>query len=423
VGTRFTFLHTADIHLDSPMHRLDRYEGAPAGRFRHATRRAFENLVELAIDQEVAFVLISGDLYDGDWQDYNTGLYLVRQMARLREAGIAVCLLYGNHDAESRISRRLKLPDNVHRFPSQAPATVKLDHCGAAVHGQSFATPAETRNLARSYPPAAGGYFNIGMLHTALSGREGHEPYAPCSLEDLMTRGYDYWALGHVHRREMVAADPPVVFCGNLQGRHIRETGARGCMQITVSDNAAPDCRFVPLDVVRWESVGIDATDAENGYAVVDRAREAMQHLLAQNDNRPTAVRLTLRGRTAAHDSLLADSGRWLNEIRSAALDSGADRIWVEKVQLDTTAPDTAGKTRSSGAVSVLLELMEELERDPENGVSLATELQDLERKLPAELTTGLEAVRPADPAWVASLLRQVRPMLLKRLLGEEDSP
>ena len=176
----FKFLHAADIHLDSPLRGLDRYEGAPADQIRGATRRAFENLVEVALREEVALVVLAGDLYDGDWRDFNTGLFFVKQMARLKEAGIPAYAVSGNHDATSRITRRLPLPENVHVFPTGEATTVRLEGVDVAIHGQSFAEQCTTEDLAKNYPAAVSGVFNLGVLHTSMTGRDGHGSYAPC---------------------------------------------------------------------------------------------------------------------------------------------------------------------------------------------------------------------------------------------------
>ncbi len=181
----FKFIHAADIHLDSPLKGLEQYEGAPVEDIRGATRRALEKLVELAIEREVDFVLIAGDLYDGDWKDHNTGLFFVRQMSYLREANIPVIMINGNHDAANRMTKSLRLPHNVEVLShtrSQTAKTKKLRELGVAVHGRSFAKAAEYDNLARDYPPKQDGLFNIGLLHTSLAGAEGHEPYAPCTI-------------------------------------------------------------------------------------------------------------------------------------------------------------------------------------------------------------------------------------------------
>jgi len=182
------FLHAADIHLDSPLQKLDHYEGAPVEELRHATRRALENMVELAMLEGVAFVLIAGDLYDGDWKDYNTGLYFISQMSKLHEANIPVYIVAGNHDAASKITKTLRLPDGVTLFATERPETFRMDNDGVAIHGQSFSTPAVKKNLAKNYPSLLTGYFNIGVLHTCATGREGHEPYALPVLRPIFSQ-------------------------------------------------------------------------------------------------------------------------------------------------------------------------------------------------------------------------------------------
>ena len=235
----FRFLHAADIHLDSPLHGLSRYEGLPEDDIRGATRAAFDNLVQRAIDEDVDFVVIAGDLFDGEWKDMSTGLYFARAMGRLDRAEIPVFLLAGNHDAASVITRSIPWPPNVRLFSARRPETHLLAELQVAVHGQSFSTPAVTDNLVPSYPAAAEHHFNIGMLHTALAGRKGHADYAPCSLDDLKAKQYDYWALGHVHQHETVCEAPHVVFPGNIQGRTIRETGPKGAVIVTSRGMAA----------------------------------------------------------------------------------------------------------------------------------------------------------------------------------------
>ncbi len=184
---------------------LEQYEGAPVQEIRNAARRALSNLVDLAIDQKVAFVLIAGDLYDGDWRDYNTGLFFVDQVRRLREADIPLYLISGNHDAANKMTRTLRMPENVTFFSADRPETALLPDLDVAIHGQSFATAAVYDDLSEGYPLADSGRFNIGMLHTCAAGREGHDRYAPCSIEGLKSKGYDYWALGHIHLRTDVA--------------------------------------------------------------------------------------------------------------------------------------------------------------------------------------------------------------------------
>lgn len=413
-----TFLHAADIHLDSPLLKLDRYEGAPVEDLRGATRRAFENLVRLALDRHVDFVLISGDLYDGDWKDYNTGLYFMARMARLREAEIPVFLIAGNHDAASKMTKTLRLPDNVRFLSTDKPETVRLDHLGVALHGQGFGTPSVTKDISLGYPEALSGYFNIGMLHTCLTGREGHAPYAPCSVEGLRSRGYDYWALGHVHQREIIGEESPMVFPGNIQGRHIRETGPKGCMLVTVGDGVPPLPEFRPLDVVRWERCEIDASETSGESDVADLIYSRFEALLDHNEDLPLVVRVEITGACGAHAELTSDPERWINEVRSLALDAGGGRIWVEKVKLRTTPPPGKRGEPTDGPVGELLRFFDEIRSDPERLQTFGASLDDLWNRLPKELRTEEKIIAPDDPEWLASVLEQVRPMLLRRLMS-----
>lgn len=271
-------VHAADIHLDSPLRGLDRYDGAPSADLRVATRRAFVNLVDHCLEERVDALLLAGDVYDGDWQDFNTGLFFVKQLARLREAGIRVWAVLGNHDAASVITRRLKLPENVTLLSHDAPQTSVDERLGLAVHGQSFAKRDVGEDLAAAYPRALPGLLNVGLLHTALAGRPEHAPYAPTTSDRLASKGYAYWALGHVHRAEVVSRDPWIVFPGNLQGRSVRETGEKGFVVVTAEGTEVRSVEPVAADVARWHDLSVDVSPARNpddAATLVQRALEA----------------------------------------------------------------------------------------------------------------------------------------------------
>lgn len=414
----FKFLHAADIHLDSPLYRLNDYEGAPVEEVRRASRRALKNLVKLAMEEHVAFVLIAGDLYDGDWKDYNTGLYFISQMSKLREGNIPVYIIAGNHDAASKITKSLRLPDGVFLFAAEEAQTFKMDTEGVAIHGQSFISPAVRKNLAAAYPVSLPGYFNIGMLHTCATGREGHESYAPCTVEDLRSKGYDYWALGHVHQNEIVLQDPLTVFPGNIQGRQIRESGSKGCMLVTVDDHGRVSTGFATLDVIRWFRVEIDSSGMVRGYDVLDSVGERFKELLEQNSALPLVMRIEIKGACPAHDEIVSDVEHWENEIRSAALDIGAGRIWIEKVRFQTTRPiDMKSLEASSGPLAELNQYFDELKSDPNRLSTVGSVLDDLIKQLPRELKAGPEGFELSDRTWLTEMIELVRPMLIQRLM------
>ena len=313
------FLHAADAHLDSPLRGLERYEGAPVKEIRSAARRAFDNLVELAIDEDVGCVLLAGDLYDGDWKDYNTGLYFIDRMRQLESAGIRVFIVAGNHDAASQITKQLRLPENVTLFSTSKPETVVLDELDLAIHGQGFAKREVTEDLSSGYPQADPNLFNIGLLHTCLDGKPGHEPYAPCSVDGLRSKGYQYWALGHVHNREIVSEDPWIVFPGNIQGRHARETGPKGCTLVTVDNGDVTAVEHRDLDVLRWARCEVDVTDTATLDEIYEQVRDALQQEIDEADGRPVAARLVLQGASPVHSALHSDSAHWIQEYRALA--------------------------------------------------------------------------------------------------------
>ncbi len=419
----FRFIHAADIHLDSPLKGLQRYESAPVEEIRLATRRAMENLIELAIEREVDFVLIAGDLYDGEWTDFNTGLWFVGQMVKLREAGVPVVVVSGNHDAASKMTRSLPLPENVTMLSHKGPETVRLDDVGVAIHGQSFASAKVSENVVGGFPAAVAGCFNIGLLHTSLDSEteEEHARYAPCKVSDLAAKGYDYWALGHIHKRWTSDGDVPIVFPGNIQGRHIRETGEKGCMLVSVDDRGVPEIEFRPLDVFRWEVCHVDANGAEDGDEVLARFASELARLIEQSDGRPTATRVIVRGSCAAHRQLAADPIRWTGEIRARAIDVSSGSVWVEKVKFQTTEPRTLDRAAlTDGPIGEILEYIGELREDDERLVQLAGELESLFRKLPDELRRGADALAWDNADLLREVLREVEPMLLGRLLSQE---
>jgi DNA repair exonuclease SbcCD nuclease subunit len=404
-------LHAADLHLDSPMRGLHAYEDAPVEELRMATRRALANLVELAITEEVDLVLLAGDIFDGDWPHYGTGLHFVKEMGRLREAEIPVIMVSGNHDAASKLTRSLPLPDNVTLLGAEAPQTHVLEEIGVAVHGQSYAMPEIRDDLAAAFPGALADLLNVGLLHTAAQGRAGHENYAPCQLETLVSSGYDLWALGHVHAREVLSAEPLILFPGNLQGRNIRETGPKGASLIGLDASGGPVERHVDLDCVRWELIRIDASDVTSTDEVFSSLSAEVRGVAERSGGRLVAAGVVLEGVTGVHAELAADPEGLRYGAISAAVGAVGEQVFVERVRLETRAP----RSIAGAGEDAVGELIREIEELSGPGLASAAEaLAALDGILPEKARVGFD---PASEDQVRALLAELGETLPSRLL------
>lgn len=383
------FLHAADIHLDSPLAGLRARVDQPEMVIQHCTRRAFAAMVDLAIAEDVAFVVIAGDLYDGDWKDFSTGLYFAEQMRRLARPCF---LLRGNHDASSAITRSLKPPANVREFSSRTCETFRMPELGVALHGHSFPNRAVPEDLSAGYPAPVAGALNIGVLHTSAEDPGEHATYAPCSIATLRLKGYDYWALGHIHAARVLSKRPWIVFPGNLQGRHPKETGAKGCRLVTVEDGRIVAVEHRAVDVLRWVALEVAVDGVLGRDQVVERTEAAVRGAIAEAEGRPLLARVTLVGTTALHGVLLGDADWLAAECRNAAAAGGAD-LWVESVRVRTRLP---GQRPAESLTPLHAAFLAGLD-DPALVAELLQEMQAVRNKVPAPGRDGLELPADAD--------------------------
>ena len=342
----FSFLHCADIHLDSPLKGLPIRDDVNANKHarnvQDATRIAFQEMIARAIAKQVSFVILAGDIFDGSRIDTKTGFFFIEQLRKLKEADIHVYLVWGNHDAECLFARELALDNEfVHVFPSDEPASIQdASLPNVVIHGQSYPTRDVTDNLASKYPAPHKGAFNIGVLHCNVGNVSEHESYAPCTLNQLKNHGYQYWALGHVHSHEVLSdsSDSYVVYPGNLQGRHVRETGPKGAVIVQVENNIVRNLDFVDCSCVHWYQL---TAEADERFKTVD---ELLDHVAAEITDvseypNTQVVRITLRGNTALHEELhfTEDIGE-VNLVDSLEfrVRSEKSNVFIERVDLRT---------------------------------------------------------------------------------------
>jgi DNA repair exonuclease SbcCD nuclease subunit len=412
MGRDFAFIHAADLHVDSPLHGLAAKDDAFSQVARGATRQAFANMVEMAIREGVDFVVLAGDLYDGTWKDQSTGQFVVAQLARLSRAQIRTFVVFGNHDAESRVARHFGQPPGVHLFNNKHCETVVLDDLGVAIHGRSYRDAATFENLAESYCPPKPGLFNLAILHTSLDGYPGHDPYAPCSLDQLRGAGHDYWALGHVHQREIRSKEPHIVFPGNIQGRHIRETGAKGVMIVRVVAGSAAEPEFRACDVVRWGSVSVDVRPQADVTEVLADVRNAFEETARAAEDRQTAVRVTVTANGPIGRRLLADEHWFEGEVKSQA------SIVSEEISLESVRVKVG--EAADEIIPEIAELMQAADGDVVCAAAIRGAMKGLLDKLPweiadAELAPMLKAARDGD---TETLLTAARRSVSARLGG-----
>jgi exonuclease SbcD len=415
------FIHAADIHLDSPLNGLSAYPDAPAEQLRSATRDAFTALVDRAIEEGIDFMVIAGDLYDGGWRDFNTGIFFCREMGRLKRAGIPVYVLFGNHDAESEMTRKLELPDNVYAFGANKPQTFTIDDLAVSLHGQSFKQRDVTTNLVTGYPAPTAGHFNIGVLHTALEGYASHAAYAPCTVDELHAKGYQYWALGHVHEFEHRTGAATIVFPGNLQGRNVRECGRRGAVLVAVDEAGEVEIERVFIDILRWEQVEVDASDCDTLEEVVRKTGQALEALVNVDGEVPRAVRITITGKTRAHGELFGLEAQLRVEVLAQVAGIGNDHLWLEKVRIQTQPlVDAARLHERMDAFTDLQAILEEAATDVDFIEALQAELAPFAGKAPLELQALVPLVEQIRKGELKDLVEEVSPGLLAHLAQVE---
>ncbi len=404
----FRFVHAADLHLDSPLRSLALRDADLAALVGDASRQALTRIVDLCLDERVDALVLAGDLYDGDQTSMKTARFLAEQLKRLDEAGIRTFVIRGNHDALSKITRELLLPDSVKLFGGWAETVTVAGVAGGLdvrIHGLSFAQPQAPESFLPKYKPPTEGAVNIGLMHTSLDGAPGHDDYAPCSEAALRGSGFSYWALGHIHLRRAPTGVPgsaAIVMPGIPQGRDIGEAGAKTVTLVTVGDDRAITVEERVTSVAQFERVPVDLGGVEDWPGVVARLGAALAAARGAAVSPELVARLDLTGATPFAWQIRRDLDRLREEARRCAEDVGA--TWIEKLELDLAAPRSGPVV--GDAVGELGEIIGSVVLASETfRTGMATIVEDLGRKLPRDCR---DAVLGADAGLSAETLARL---------------
>lgn len=398
-------LHAADLHLDTQPSGLRSYPELVAHVLRDASLQAFDALVDAAIERRVVACLFAGDIYDGAERGLRAQLRLRDGLERLDAAGIRSYLVHGNHDpVDEGWSAIRSWPERVVVFDPGEPQAHLLPTDGGdvTVHGVSYATRATVDNLAARFRRSGEAPVQIGVLHTNVGDQPGHAPYAPCSLDDLRAVGLDYWALGHVHtRRTLCGPHPWVVYPGNLQGRSPRraEMGPKGAVVVDIAGGAIPtEPSFLPLDVVRFDTVQVDAREMEDLgelAVVLADAAAARRH---EHGGRSLVLRGELIGRAPLRTDLRRPGV--LEELRGELQQVDHEPfVWWDRI-VDRTLP-TADLEAASTGDDLVAHVLRTLAPGADADGALREALED---ELPAGLArAGVSIASPEDPEVLAA--------------------
>lgn len=389
-------LHTADLHLDSPLNSLALRDDELRYQVRAASRKALENIVDLALEHQASALLVSGDLFDRAERSARTAVFLTVQFDRLKDAGIRVFYVKGNHDAVNPISGGADFPNNVHLFSGHGGVfELGEDIC---IHGVSFSGKSMPESLIPKFKPPVAGKVNIALMHTSVSGASGHDTYAPCSVSDMRSAGFDYWALGHIHKRQVYCEEPWIVMPGIPQGRDVGEAGSKSATLIEINGGKI-STKELKTSVIEFNQICIDISVCEDWDDLRHTLVQEISSHGEQLESPLGIVRVSLSGQSDLSWQILRDRKTLEGLIDKFARDTG--KLWIDKVKFDVEA-----KTEASApdATSELVTIMTELQAEDQ----YTRQFQKDANRVFDQLPQAIRAQLMQDQETTERLLRQL---------------
>ncbi len=412
----FRFIHCSDLHIDSPFKGLSSEKPELAKKIRASTSQAFQNIVDLAIKEKIDAVVIAGDIYDSKDKSLQAQFKFLKGLTELSDAGIPAFLAHGNHDPLDSRFATLKWPELVTVFSGDEVEGHNIQRDGkilARIQGISYPTRDVRENLALQFERHSGAGFGIGVLHANVGGNPDHDDYAPCTIEDLVSRNMDYWALGHVHAHQVLRPnDPTIVYSGNTQARHKNETGIKGCCLVTLTPNASPAIQFVAVDSVRFVCDTLDVGSAQTLDDVIASVQSRCEEISLEAGGRDALIHLRLTGRTQAHGELRGerDVEDLIEKIQSE-FEGRIPAVWVDLAVQTEGTYDVEALQQGNDFIADLLALYEEFEKE-DRGDALNETLKPVFENWP-----GRKYLEPYLPEDIQEILRQARNLTLDQLV------
>jgi DNA repair exonuclease SbcCD nuclease subunit len=419
----FSFIHTADLHLDSPFKGISEINEKISLELTEASFKTFNKIIDLCIEKEVDFLLIAGDIYDGVDKSLRAQLRFRDGLKRLSEAGIKAYIVHGNHDPLDGWSANLDWPKNVHIFNGKSVEKVSVEKDGeeiAQIYGISFHNREIKTNLSNKFPKISQSkksLFTIGMLHCNVGTNTGHEPYAPCTLQDLITRNFNYWALGHVHKKAIINdGNPLAIYPGNPQGLHPKETGDRGCFFVNVDENGEPTAEFIDIASIRWfvQELSIDSLYTEQ--ELITMIANCIEKIRKKAHRRSSICRIILTGRSALHSSI-ARKGVLDDILKDIREDEEGEKqfVWIESIE-DNTNPEIDRKLmlERKDFIGDLVKVFEEFSHDK-------AKIAELKESLNPLFTSpgGRKLHEPLNDEHFLDLIKKAETLCLDKLMGD----
>jgi len=418
----FSFVHTADLHLDSPFIGISGVDPKLGERLAKATFQAYETIIELCIERKVDFLLIAGDVYDSTDKSLYAQVKFIEGLKKLNAAGVQAYICHGNHDPLEGWSASLLWPENVHVMSGKSIERLEIEKNGetaAIVVGRSYLTQRTTTNLVKSFPKKEEKWpFTIGLLHCSVGNCEGHEPYAPCTIQDLKDLNYNYWALGHIHTPSIICKEDPVaIYPGNPQGRNSGETGARGCYFVKVEAGEIVSTEFIETDSIRWYIREVSIESLENEGKLIELLSNQLEDIRENSEGRAAICRLVLKGRGPLHRSLRNEG--FLEEILQILREDESPSqqfVWVERIEDKTRFPiERSFLLKREDFVGDVVKISELLRNDLAARDKFLESLNSLFNS-----KSGRKFISKIDDKEMDSLLQRAENILLDTLLVEE---